>query len=224
MIFKTLFGGTSSKKSGVPEEKLPALHSFVDVTVVGRQSRSVPVEEIGPKELVVGDVVGRVGERASIAYETTAGRFRFGAPIAAIRGGMTVFEVPDRVEAVGGGAQKRSSVRMDVLITGAWRFAPGGKGVGEFLRGNVRDISRGGCALITDRQCKVGQMLEVKLNLRANQPSLTVLGEIMRCEQVPTSGKFSHGLRFHGLRPDEDQAILEFINYKLSELRSRGLA
>ena len=223
MIFKSIFGGSPAKKA-IPEDKLPVLHSFVDVTVAGRPTRSVAVEDVGDREIVVGDVVGRAGERAAFLYETPQGRFRFGATILGVRSGMTVFQLPARVEAVAGGAQKRSSVRMDVLVSGAWRFAPSGKGVGEFLRGSVRDISRGGCALITDRQCKVGQMLEVKLNLRANLPPIAVLGEVMRCQQIPTSGKFSHGLRYHGLRPEEDQAILEFINHKLAELRNRGLA
>jgi hypothetical protein len=97
-------------------------------------------------------------------------------------------------------------------------------GVGEFMKGSIRDISRGGCAIIVDRQCKVGQWLEVKMSLRSDAPPLTVLGEIMRCEQVPTSGKFSHGLRFQGLTPEEDHVILEFINRKQADLRSRGLA
>jgi hypothetical protein len=46
----------------------------------------------------------------------------------------------------------------------------------------------------------------------------------MRVEQVPTSGKHSHGLRFHGLTPTEDMAIRDFINRRTAELRSRGLA
>lgn len=222
MILRSLFG--TSKKSSMPEEKLPVLHSFIDVTVTGRQTRSVPVEEVNARGVVVGEILGRVGDRASFVYETQAGRFRFGASVIAVRGNMTVFNMPSRIEAIGGGAQKRSTVRMDVLLSGAWRFAPGCNGVGEFMRANIRDISRGGCALIADRQCKTGQMLEVRLNLRTGVPPLQVFGEVMRCEQVPTSGKFSHGLRFHGIRAAEDRAIIEFINNKLAELRSRGLA
>jgi hypothetical protein len=225
VIFKSIFGGAA--KRGATEERLPAQHSFVDVTVTGRTPRSVPVERVGPKYLVLGDVVGRSGERGAFVYQTAAGRFRFGATIAKIEGGMTYFEMPKRIESLtgrGGGAQKRSSVRLDTLVAGMWRVAPGGKGIGEFQKGSIRDISRGGCALIIDRLCKVGQWLEVKINLRADQPPLTVLGEIMRTEQVKTSGKYSHGLRFHGLTPDEDHTILEYINRKTSELRSRGLA
>lgn len=222
-MFKSLFKGSAKKT--VPEEKLPVLHSFVDVTVSGRASRSVSVEEVGPERIAVGDIVGRKGERGVFVYQTSLGKFRFAASVVDVRDGMTSFEMPERIESLGGGgAQKRSSVRLDTLLSGHWRMAPGGKGVGEFVKGSIRDISRGGCALIMDRQCKVGQTIEVKMALNSNAPPLTVLGEVMRVEQVPTSGKYSHGLRFHGLTPIEDRTILEFINRRTAELRSRGLA
>lgn len=200
------------------------MHSFVDVTVSGRAARSVSVEEVGPERIVVGDTVGRKGERGVFVYQTAVGKFRFAATILDLKDGMTSFEMPDRIETLGGGAQKRSSVRLDTLLSGHWRMAPGGKGVGDFLKGSIRDISRGGCALIMDRQCKVGQTIEVKMTLNASAPPVTVLGEVMRVEQVPTSGKYSHGLRFHGVTPAEDHAILDFINRRTAELRNRGLA
>jgi c-di-GMP-binding flagellar brake protein YcgR len=223
-MFKSLFGRSQGK---VPQTKLPQLHSFVDVTVAGRPMRSVSVEELTPKEIAVSTMLGRAGENAVFIYTNENGKFRFSTKVAASREGVTRFELPDRVESLGGGTaagQKRSSVRMDVLVSGYWRFAPGGKGVGDFVRCNIRDISRGGCALIADRAFKLGQMIEVKMALRQDAAPLETLGEVMRCEQIPTSGKYSHGLRFHGLRPDEDQAILEFINRRQAELRNRGLA
>ena len=225
MIFKSLFGGGSVKKSSVQEDKLPVLHSFVDVTVSGRAARSVSVEEAGPERIVVGDAIARKGERAVFVYQTQLGRFRFAVNVTEVRDGMTYFEMPGRIETIGGGgAQKRSSVRLDTLLSGHWRMAPGGKGVGDFMKGSIRDISRGGCALILDRQCKVGQTLEVKMTLSSSAPPLTVLGEVMRSEPVKTSGKYNHGLRFHGVSPVEDRAILEFINRRTAELRNRGLA
>ncbi|HEY9180642.1 MAG TPA: PilZ domain-containing protein [Candidatus Baltobacteraceae bacterium] len=224
MIFKSIFKGSSPKKT-LPEEKLPTQHSFVDVTVSGRAARSVSMEESGPGRIAVGDTVGRKGERAVFVYHNAAGRFRFAANITDVKDGMTYFDMPVRIETIGGGgAQKRSSVRLDTLLSGLWRMAPSGKGVGEFMKGSIRDISRGGCALIMDRQCKVGQTIEVKMTLSSAAPPLTVLGEVMRVEQVKTSGKFNHGLRFHGLTPVEDKTILEFINRRTSELRNRGLA
>lgn len=222
MKLKSLFRGSAKKT--VPEEKLPVLHSFVDVTVGGRGARSVSIEEIGGEGIVVGDAIGRAGERGVFVYQTAAGKFRFAAAIAGVRNGMTYFGMPVRVEPLNGGAQKRSSVRLDTLIGGYWRMAPGGMGVGEFVKGSIRDISRGGCALIMDRQCKVGQTLEVKMILGSSAPPLVVVGEVMRVEHIPTSGKHSHGLRFHGLTPAEDRAILDFINRRTAELRDRGLA
>lgn len=223
MIFKSLFRG-GAKKS-LPEEKLPPLHAFVDVTVGGRAARSVSVEQIADGRIVVGDAIGRKGERGIFVYQNAAGKFRFPATIVEVRGGMTYFDMPPKIETLsGGGAQKRSSVRLDTLLSGQWRMAPGGKGVGEFVKGSIRDISRGGCALIMDRMCKVGQTLEIRMSLSSNAPPLTVLGEVMRAQQIPTSGKFSHGLRFQGLTPVEDRAIMDFINRRTAELRNRGLA
>lgn len=221
-MFRTLFRAKSKR---LPEERLPQLHAFVDVTVGGRAMRSVSVEEIDSKEFVVGDVVGRAGETGVFVYTTPAGRFRFTTKVLEIRQGTTAFAMPQKIEALGGGAsQKRSSVRMDTLVAGHWRFAPGGKGVGEYQKGSIRDISRGGCSLIADRHFKLSQMLEVRMTLRQEAAPLAVLGEVMRSEQIPTSGKFSHGLRFHGLTAEEDQSIRDFIHRKQTDLRNRGLA
>jgi c-di-GMP-binding flagellar brake protein YcgR len=128
------------------------------------------------------------------------------------------------VGASGNGSQKRQSVRLDALVSAQWRFAPGGKGSGEFTRCSIRDISRGGCSVILDRELKHGATIEVRLMLRADVAPLTLLAEVMRHQQIPQSGKHSHGVRFHGVRPDEDQAIVEFINRRQSDLRNRGLA
>ena len=223
MILKSLFRRSGAAKA-IPEEHLPAVHSFVDVAVTGRPARSVSVEEMTAKEIVVGDVLGRAGERGAFIYQTAMGRFRFASVIVAVKEGMTHFQMPARVEPLGGGMQKRASVRMDVLVSGSWRVAPDRQGTGDFMRASIRDISRGGCSLIIDRECKKGQLLEVRLNLRADAVPLAVIGEVMRVEQIPTSGKFSHGLRFSGITPAEDRAILEFINRKQADLRNRGLA
>ncbi len=223
MMFKTLFH--RQRKPVIPEDRLPTLHSFANVTVATRPMRSVSVEELTPAYLTVGHVVGRPGEHGTFIYQNAAGKFRFSTVVAQVKDGMTVFHMPARVDAYGaGGSQKRSNIRLDTLVQGTWRMAPGGKGVGQFMKGSIRDISRGGCAIITDRQCRVGQWLEVKMMFKNDASPVTAVGEIMRCEQVPTSGKHSHGLRFHGVSPQADHAILEFINRRQAELRSRGLA
>jgi c-di-GMP-binding flagellar brake protein YcgR len=71
---------------------------------------------------------------------------------------------------------------------------------------------------------KLGAKVEVQMQLKSGAAPLTLLGEVMRHQDIPTSGKHSHGVRFAGVRPAEDQAIIEFINRKQTDLRNRGLA
>lgn len=225
MIFKSLFGGSAKR---VPAN-LPAAHAFVDVMVGGRAGRSVSVESVEPREIVVREVVGRAGDPAVFVYSGERGKFRFATKILRSGDGTTTFATPVRVDQVGGagpasGAQKRSSLRLDALVPGRWRFAPQGKGIGDFVRANIRDISRGGCSLILDRAIKEHSMLEVRLQLKTGAEDLEVIGEVMRHERIASSGKFSHGLRFRGVTPEQDHAILDFINRKQAELRNRGLA
>jgi hypothetical protein len=176
--------------------------------------------------IVTRDALGKPGEMAVLIYTAPTGKFRAEAKIVAVTATSTQFDLPKRVSLIGaaGGAQKRQSVRLDAIVSGDWRFAPGGVGTGQFMRCTIRDISRGGCSLIIDRPLKFHTSVEVRMKLRAEGEGVTLLGEVMRHEEIKASGKQSHGLRFHGLRPDEDQAIIEFINRRQADLRSRGLA
>lgn len=218
-MLKSLF----TKSSGIPLSKLPQLHSFVDVIVGGRPARQVTVESVGAKGIVTSDVLGKAGETAVIVYQSQAGRFRAQTKIA---NATTTLETPRKVSLIGAasGAQKRQSVRLDAIVAGQWRFASMGIGSGEWAKCTIRDISRGGCSLIIDRGLKSRTQVEVKMQLRPDGAGLTLLAEVMRHEVIPASGKHSHGLRFNGIRPDEDQAIVEFINRRQADLRSRGLA
>ncbi len=220
-MLKSLFGGKS-----VPPAKLPKVHGQIDVFVPGRPSRSVSVESVGPKGIVARDVLGKVGENVTLVYTNDAGRFRAQTRIAGVTAGTTHFEPPRKVDMIGAAtcSQKRQSVRLDTLVSGHWRFAPGGKATGELSRGSIQDISRGGCSLTTDRAVRTGTMVEVRLQLKADGAPLTFLGEVMRHQEIPTSGRHLHGLRFQGMRPEEDQAIVEFINRRQAQLRNRGLA
>ena len=225
-MLKSLF----SRGPSIPASKLPNANAFVDIVVAGRTSRSVSVDSITAKGIVVRGVIGRSGETAVMLYDSGHGRLRAATKITGASGDRTTLALPARVTSAssspgsGGGAQKRQTVRLDALVPGTWRFAPGGKGTGEFVKANIRDISRGGCSLILDRELKRGTSVEVQLRLREGGAPLVLLGEVMRQERIASSGRFSHGLRFHGIRPEEDHAIVEFINRKQAELRSRGLA
>lgn len=221
-MLRSLFGQKTAK---IPLSKLPQLHSFVDVSVAGAPVKSLSVESNGPKNIITSDAGAQSGV-AVFTYQNASGKHRFTAKITGNRGNLTVFEMPRRVETLSAnaGSQKRSTVRMDTIVSGMWRVAKGGKGLGEFRKANIKDISRGGCSVIIDTSLPRGAQMEVQLNLKSGFPPLTALGEVMRVDQIPTSGKYSHGLKFHGITPAEDKAIMDFINRRQAELRSRGLA
>jgi hypothetical protein len=222
-MFKSIFGG---RGEDVPAGKLPQLHAFIDVIVGGRPAQSVSVEAVGAKGIVTRNALGRVGETAILVYNAQDGRFRAESKIVAMTATSTQFDPPRKLSLIGAasGSQKRQSVRLDAIVSGEWRSAPGGVGIGEFARATIRDISRGGCSLINERQLKLHSKVEIKMKLRPDVAPLVLLGEVMRHEEIKSSGKHSHGLRFQGLRPEEDQAIIEFINRRQADLRSRGLA
>lgn len=224
MILRSIFG----RRSGpLPAEKLPQLHAFIDLAVGGRTLCQAVVEAIDARGILVGAALGKAGEQATMIYMTSVGRFKAKARIIALEGPNTLIALPTSatmVGAAGGGAQKRQSVRMDALVSGAWRFAPGDKGTGDFTKCSIRDISRSGCSVILDRELRLGMKIEVRLHLNTSSQPLTLLAEVMRHELIEQSGKHSHGVRFQGVHPDEDQAILDFIHRRQSELRNRGLA
>jgi c-di-GMP-binding flagellar brake protein YcgR len=120
--------------------------------------------------------------------------------------------------------QQRAAVRLDVTVPGLWRDAPGGKAVGAYTRGSITDISRTGASLTVDREIKRGTQLEIKLSVSTSARPLVLLGEVMRSNTIEASGKSALGLRFLGITPEEDRTIMEFINKRQAERRSRGLA
>jgi hypothetical protein len=208
--------------------KLPQINSFVDLTITGGGPRgSVCVEGIGDRSLTVGSLPGtKPGATGVFSYSNTVGRFRFSAKCTEIRGGNAVFAIPERIETlqVFSGAQQRTAVRIDATVPAQWRFAPGGKGTGDYVRGSLTDISRSGASLIVDREVKKGTFVESRFNVSTSAAPLVLLGEVMRSSAIESSKRLSLGLRFHGVKPEEDRAIMEFINKRQAERRNRGLA
>lgn len=204
--------------------RLPAINTFVDINLPGGRAASVCIESIGKSSIVTSAALSiPPGTTVNFSYSTPTGKYRFSTKVTAGTGAHVTFGLPSHIEqlAVFGG-QKRSAVRLDATVPGHWRLCHGGKGTGEFQRANIRDISRGGASLITDVHLKAGTHVEVKLSLGGT--ALIVMGEVMRTEKIATSGKYNSGLRFSGLRPNEDRAIMDFINRRQAELRNRGLA
>lgn len=208
--------------------KLPQEHAFVEITITSGGPRgSVTFEALHDRTFTVQALDGmHAGQTGVFSYQNPAGKFRFSAKCSAVHGRHAVFNLPQRIETLQAfaGAQQRSAVRLDATLPAQWRYALGGTGQGDFSRCSIADLSRTGASLIIDRPMKKGANVEVKFTVSTSPAPLMLLGEVMRVSKIESSGKVSLGLRFTGVKPDEDRAIMDFINKRQAERRSRGLA
>ena len=219
------------RPKAIPQQlrlKLPQVHAFIELAVVpGGPRGSVTVEALHEASLTIQALPGmHAGQTGVFTYQNQAGKFRFSSKCNSVKGQHAVFALPHRIETIQvfSGTQQRSAVRLDATLTAHWRFAHGGKGVGDFMRASLTDISRTGASLIIDRELKKGTFLEVRFAVASTGAPLTLLAEVMRVVKIEASGKNSLGLRFQGVTADQDRAIMEFINKRQAERRSRGLA
>jgi hypothetical protein len=219
-----LFGLGAKSVPAHLKTRLPELNAFVDLTIAGGGPRGqVCVESLNGSELAVTSLPGmRSGTTGIFNYRNPAGTFRFSAKCIALHR-TAHFAFPARIDAVVG-AQQRAAVRIDATVQAQWRFAPAGRGSGEYTRSSLTDISRTGASLTSDRDVKQGSYVEVRFAVAGSATPLVLLAEVMRSAKMETAAKYSLGLRFHGLKPEEDRAIMEFINKRLADRRNRGLA
>jgi hypothetical protein len=219
--------GTKPRASDL-RAKLPQPNSFVDIAMTNGGPRgSVCVESINERGVTVSSLPGMsVGGTAVFLYQNLVGKFRFSAKCAGVRGNAAAFALPDRVETLQlfEGAKHRAAVRLDATVPAQWRFAPAGRGTGDYVRASLTDISRSGASLIVDRDVRRETFVEVRFAVSTAAAPLVVLGEVRRSAGIEGTKKSSLGLRFQGLKPDEDRAIMEFINKRQAERRNRGLA
>jgi hypothetical protein len=222
-----LFGLGRKAAPPLGKTKLPAVNSFVALAMAGGGPRgSVCVETIGARSLTVSALPGlKSGATGVFSYENSNGRFRFSSRCLDVRS-AAVFALPERIETLQtfSGAQARAAVRLDATVPAHWRFAPGGRGSGEYVRASLTDISRSGASLIVDRDVKKGSFVEARFAISTAAAPLVFLGEVMRSEPIESTKKTSLGLRFTGVKPDEDRAIMDYINRRQAERRNRGLA
>jgi hypothetical protein len=204
------------------------VQGVVEVIVAGGGPRgNVMVEALDGRGITVQALTRmRAGQNALFSYHNQAGRFRFATKCVSVKDDLATFALPHRIDTIQlfQGTQQRAAVRLDATLPAQWRFALGGKGQGEFTRASITDISRTGASLIVDRELKKGTFVEIKVSISSSASPLALLGEVMRASKIETSGKVSLGLRFNGVTPEEDRAIMEFINKRQAERRSRGLA
>ena len=148
--------------------KLPSIHSFVEVAVRNGPNGSVCFEKTGPTTFVTSALPGMLpGQRASFNYQTTDGKYRFSAAVKAVDARQATFELPLKIETVQkfGGSQKRTTVRIDTTVAMQWRYSSAGRIQTEWHKGVLSDISRTGSSLASDREIKIGTVIELRMSL-----------------------------------------------------------
>ena len=205
---------------------LPSLHSFVDVSVRNGPKGSVCFENSGPTTFVTSVLPGMApGQQVSFNYQNSGGKYRFSTAVKAVDAKQATFEIPGKIETVQkfGGAVKRTNVRIDTTVTIQWRYGATGRIESEWQKGVLSDISRTGSSLATDKVIKTGNILELKIPLSQIRPPVTVRADAKRVEKIEGTSKYNVGLAFHPLKPDVERAVIEFINRRQVDLRTRGL-
>lgn len=227
MVLRLLgLGGKSAAADLKP--KLPLINAFVDLGMTGGGPRgSVCVESIHDKRFAVSLLAGVTpGATGVFHYQNPLGKFRFTAKCLAVGDAQAVFEIPETINTlqIFSGAHTRAAVRIETTVAAQWRYAPRGQRAGDFRRGSLTDVSRSGASLIVDREVKTGTFVETRFVVSTANAPLLLLGEVVRSAVIETSKKISLGLRFHGVKPEEDRAIMEFIYKRQADRRNRGLA
>lgn len=225
MGFLGLFG---KKAPSVKElrDMLPSLHSFVDVTVRNGPKGSICFENAGIKTFVTSTMPGLApGAQVSFVYQNSTGKFRFSTAVKAVDDKQATFEIPEKIDTIQrfGGTRKRTNVRIDATVNVQWRYTSTGRIESPWQKGVLSDISRTGSSLAADREIKSGSSIELKIPLRPDGDPISVRADARRVDKIPNTQKFNVGLSFHPLRPDDDRAIIEFINRRQVDLRNRGL-
>ncbi len=216
MGFLSFLGFKKAPSAKQMRDMLPSLHSFVDVAVRNGPKGSVCFENAGAKTIVTSALPGMApGQQAVFNYQNTHGKYRFTAAVKAVDEKQATFEIPGKIDTVQkfAGSRKRTTVRIDTTVTVQWRYAPTGKIETEWQKGVLSDISRNGSSLAADKELKVS----------TSGAPVTTRADARRVDPIPGTKKFNVGLSFHPLKPEVEKAIIEFINRRQVDLRSRGL-
>jgi c-di-GMP-binding flagellar brake protein YcgR len=225
MGFLGLFGkkGPTGKEL---REMLPSLHSFVDVAVRNGPKGSVCFENTGSTSFITSVLPGMSpGQQASFSYQNTGGKYRFSTTVKAVDAKQASFTLPSKIETVQkfGGTRKRTNVRIDTTVSMQWRYHSDGKVQSEWQKGVLSDLSRAGSSLATERELKLGNVLELKIPLQPGGDPIVVRAEAKRVDKIAGTQKYNVGLSFRHLKPEADKAVIEFINRRQTDLRNRGL-
>jgi c-di-GMP-binding flagellar brake protein YcgR len=221
-----MFGVKKAPSAKELREMLPSIHSFVDVVTRNGPKGSVCFENAGIKTFITSVLPGMApGQHVTFSYANTTGKYRFTSAVKAVDAKQATFDVPVKIDVIQkyAGSRKRTNVRIDTTVQIQWRYSSEGKIQSEWQKGVLSDISRTGSSLATDKTIKSGNILELKIPLSPSGEPTVTKAEAKRVEKIEGTQKFNVGLLFQRLTPEAERAVIDFINRRQVDLRSRGL-
>lgn len=226
-VFRSLRLGqrSAAAERGLPREMLPIVDSFVDVAVGDRTERhSVPVDTLDAQTFSTRllPALG-VGERADFLYTTAVGRFRFTTTCCRLDETHAHFKTPTNIKTIVAFGSKRRWFRVESTMSVQWRYAPGGVGSGDYLKGALSDVSRGGASLVVGREIKCGTQVELRLALGAFVAPVILLAHVLRSGRIASSAKYSAAVCFDSIDDAAVKAIDQFVHERQKVRRDRGV-
>jgi hypothetical protein len=202
--------------------KLPEINAFVDIGIGGSLNReSVPINAVTATTIVVRRLDGLdVGSAADFLYTNATGRFRFRTVCTKVEGNEAFFELPESIKTIEKFSARRMALRIPWVTQVQWRYAPDGRGFGDFSSASMMDVSRGGALLVVGRAIKLGSQVEVRFVL--NSPFIEVC-EVMRSAKIGTSEKYAIGIRFLSLDRQDERMLIQSLEERCSLRRQRGV-
>jgi hypothetical protein len=214
---------------GANTAALPLANDFVNVIVPGMRTQSVPVEDINSETLVIRRMAGIVlGTAAIFDFRNGYGHFRFTAHCRETNANYTIVAVPAEIREIERFGE--SPNRLATLVKVRWRYAPDGKGNGNFINDTMIGLNLEGGSLLFVRDLRPGTLIEVEIQLEGSE-TCTRIAKIRKMEKVQIesgtfkkkAAKFRGELEFVKDDLQESQKIDGFIaGCQLKEIRTNS--
>jgi hypothetical protein len=221
------FFGSSKKKPGPLKvrEMLPATHAFVTYTARGNGPQGrVCFEGASLKTFRTTIVSGMVpGQSGVFTYANANGKFTFAARLVSLGNDQAVFKMPETVTALERlpSQERRAEPRIETSVIAEWRFKPAGRILAPWSKVVVSELSRTSASMMVERDFKPQEAIEIRAVLGGDE---AVVLEATAVRSEPAGAKFKVSILFNHLDEESSHVITRFVNRRMTELRSRGLA
>ena len=190
-----LLGGKKAPSPKQLRDMLPTLHSFVDVAVRNGPKGSVCFENAGIKTFITSVLPGMAaGQQVTFSYSTTTGKIPLHDRGESGRRQTSDIRYPrqdrDGAEVRGSRETHQRPHRYDG--TGAMALFVDRQDRERMAKGNIeRSQPHGRSSLATERDIKIGNILELKMPLAPSGAPTLARAEAKRVQKIEGTSKFN---------------------------------